>query len=123
MIKKDALEDIGLLDERFFAYYEEVELCARAKQKGYKVAFLSGTKILHKVGRASTSFFKHYLRTRNTLLLYRLHYSNNMYMGYIRVFIRTIKCSVSNLQLFYWSSFVKGIRDYKKKQFYLGTCK
>ena len=122
LIRKDIIDKIGLLDERFFAYYEEVEFCARARSKGAKIAFLDGTRILHKVGRSSTSAFKHYLRTRNTLLLYHIHYRHLMLIAFLRVFLRTLILSIHAAdKKIYWRAMWRGIEDYCKKNFYLGS--
>lgn len=122
LVKSDVINSIGLLDDRFFAYYEEIEFCIRAKRKGYKIAFLEGTKILHKVGKSSTSDFKHYLRTRNTLLLYSIHFPQYMHIAILRTLFRTILCcfKIKNPKP-YISAYCKGVRDYEQNNFYLGT--
>ena len=38
MIKRPVLEKIGLLDERYFLYFEDADFCLRAKKAGFKVA-------------------------------------------------------------------------------------
>lgn len=50
MVKKSVLDHVGLLDESFFAYFEETDLCARIRQAGYEVWFTPETSILHRVG-------------------------------------------------------------------------
>lgn len=120
LVKREVVDKIGMLDERFFAYYEEVEFCARAKKAGYRIAFLDSTRLLHKVGRSSTSLFKHYLRTRNTLLLYSLHYNKYMCTAWCRVFLRTLLCCKSDL-IGIWRSYRKGIKDFRNQCFYIGT--
>jgi len=47
MIRKDVFEKVGFLDERFFMYAEDIDLCLRLKKKGYKIAYNPGTKIIH----------------------------------------------------------------------------
>lgn len=122
LIKYDVVEKIGLFDDRYFAYYEEVDFCIRAKENGYRVAFLPNTKILHKVGRSSTSMLKHYLRTRNTLLFYSIHYKQYMILAYFRALLRTIKCIMkSKFDLKYINPFVKGITDYRHGFFHEGS--
>ena len=37
-----ALEQAGLLDERFFVYYEEAEWCMRAQRAGFRVVHVPG---------------------------------------------------------------------------------
>lgn len=114
MIPWEIIEKIGLFDERYFAYYEEVDFCERAKENGYQVAFLPNTRLLHKVGRASTSRMKHYLRTRNTLLFYTLHYKQYMFVAYLRVLLRTIREIIKNkFNIDYFTPAIKGIIDYR----------
>lgn len=47
LIRKVALDQVGLLDERFFMYYEDVDLCYRLKNAGWKVYFLGEAPVIH----------------------------------------------------------------------------
>ncbi len=47
LIRKSCLKDVGGLDERFFLYYEDVDLCRRASERGWSVWFDPGPKIVH----------------------------------------------------------------------------
>ena len=47
LMRKKVIEQIGLLDEEFFMYVEEVEFCYRAKQANWQVAYVPVTKIIH----------------------------------------------------------------------------
>ena len=47
MIRHKMLEEIGFLDETFFLCYEDVDLCLRAKQKGYKTFYLPEVSAYH----------------------------------------------------------------------------
>lgn len=53
MIRRRAFEDVGLLDERFFFYAEEMDWCYRAHQKGWQVYFTPGGEVLHYGGQSS----------------------------------------------------------------------
>lgn len=53
LVRRDLIEQIGGLDERFWAYCEDVDLCWQAWQAGYKVLFCPNAVITHKVGRSS----------------------------------------------------------------------
>lgn len=48
-----ALEEVGLLDEDFFAYYEDVDLSFRLQLAGWKVAFVPGALVYHHIGMTS----------------------------------------------------------------------
>lgn len=47
LIKKDLIDQIGLLDENIFMYAEDVEYCLRAKKKGFKIGWTPSTSIIH----------------------------------------------------------------------------
>jgi GT2 family glycosyltransferase len=47
------LEEIGLMDERYFMYFEDADFCFRARQRGWKLAVAADTCVLHKVGGSS----------------------------------------------------------------------
>jgi len=58
MARKSVLEEVGLLDEGFFMYWEDADLCYRIKQKGWKIYCVPGAMVVHyegKSGEASTS--------------------------------------------------------------------
>jgi GT2 family glycosyltransferase len=50
LLRADVVRQIGLLDERFFMYYEDVEYCLRAQRAGWQLAVAADTAILHKEG-------------------------------------------------------------------------
>jgi len=47
LIRKEVFEKIGLLDEGFWAVFEEVDFCKRAKDAGYKIYFYPHCQIIH----------------------------------------------------------------------------
>jgi GT2 family glycosyltransferase len=55
MVKKDLFSELGGFDENFFMYFEDVDLCLRAKKKGWKVAVQPRAKIFHKSGQSFSS--------------------------------------------------------------------
>ncbi len=73
MIRRQTLEQIGLFDETFFLYYEETDLCHRAKKAGWKIAFVREASVAHMVG-ASTDVKNLRKRTPGYLLDSRRHY-------------------------------------------------
>ncbi len=50
MVRKSVLDQVGLLDESFFAYFEETDLCTRIRQAGYPVWYTPQTRIVHRIG-------------------------------------------------------------------------
>ena len=53
MIRQSIIRDIGPMDEGFFMYYEEVDLCYRMKQAGWRIVFTPEAKITHLGGKSS----------------------------------------------------------------------
>lgn len=51
--RREALEDVGLFDERFFLYYEDNDLCRRFWEKGYRVVYHPGARMVHYHRRAT----------------------------------------------------------------------
>ena len=53
LLRREALDDIGLLDESIFVYMDDVDLCQRATDAGWKVWYAADTTAVHFMG-AST---------------------------------------------------------------------
>jgi GT2 family glycosyltransferase len=61
------------LDERFFAYYEDVELCARLHDHDWKTRVVPLAKATHRGSQSAASVDAKRLRTRNRYFVARLH--------------------------------------------------
>ena len=55
LIRRVDLEAVGLLDERFFLYTEDVDLCASVRARGRRVRFVADAEIIHLRGRSVAS--------------------------------------------------------------------
>ncbi len=53
MIRRKVMEDIGLLDEQFFMYGEELDWCLRAKRAGWTVMYYPAARIVHYKGEST----------------------------------------------------------------------
>lgn len=53
MIKREVIEKIGGLDEKFFMYGEDLDWCYRVQQSGWKVVYVSTTSIIHYKGEST----------------------------------------------------------------------
>ena len=82
--RHQCLEDVGLFDERYFAYCEEAELALRARERGWEVGVVRGADVRNQdVG--SNADVVDYLQLRNTLLMVREH--SGLYHATIRLVI------------------------------------
>ncbi|MDD4938297.1 MAG: glycosyltransferase family 2 protein [Candidatus Shapirobacteria bacterium] len=70
LVNSKVFKKIGLLDEKFFMYLEDVDFCQRAKQFGFKLAYIPKSKIWHVNSGSSKSGgdLHDYFITRNRLL-------------------------------------------------------
>ncbi|HEY3284791.1 MAG TPA: glycosyltransferase family 2 protein [Armatimonadota bacterium] len=53
LLRREVLDQVGLLDAKFFMYCEDVDICYRAKQAGWKVLYCPSSVITHLIARAS----------------------------------------------------------------------
>lgn len=53
LTRKKILDQVGLFDEDYFMYAEDIDLCYRIKQAGYKIMYIPSVKILHHKGVSS----------------------------------------------------------------------
>ena len=78
LIPKIVLDKIGLLDEKFFMYGEDIDLCFRIKKAGYKVIYYPVVEAIHYKGGSSSkkSYRLIYEFYRAMLIFYSKHYRN-----------------------------------------------
>ncbi len=69
-VRREVIDRIGLLDERFFIYFEETDWCIRANRDGWRVVYVPSARLWHKVSAAMgvSSLSTDYYMTRNSLL-------------------------------------------------------
>lgn len=78
-IRKSVLDKIGLLDETFFMYGEDIDLSYRVIKSGYKNYYFPETAIIHYKGESTKKGSLNYIRVfYNAMLIFaRKHYSGN----------------------------------------------
>jgi N-acetylglucosaminyl-diphospho-decaprenol L-rhamnosyltransferase len=76
LIRRDVLEAVGLLDERFFLYTEDVDLCAAVRARGHRVLFAPHVSIVHLRGRSrvSATNASHAAYRRSHMAFYEKHH-------------------------------------------------
>ena len=87
LIKRKVIEQIGLLDEKFFAYQEDGDWCLRARKRGWQVWYVPTSKIWHKISASAgkNSPFQVHLVTRNRIWLVRKNH--DLIKFHIMIFI------------------------------------
>jgi GT2 family glycosyltransferase len=79
MIRREVVDNIGMLDERFFMYGEEMDWCLRTKKAGWTVMYYPDAEIIHHKGECSKSnsrkaTFEFY---RSMYLFHKKHFADN----------------------------------------------
>ncbi len=76
LLRREALEQVGGFDPRYFMYFEETDLCIRLRRAGWQNLFTPGARVLH-VSAASTSAAPERMSVefhRSQAYFYRKHY-------------------------------------------------
>ena len=71
LVKREVFEKIGMFDEKYFLYYEDADLCMRAKNNGFKIMYVPQSVIWHKnavSAGGSGSKLQDYYITRSRLI-------------------------------------------------------
>ena len=80
MVRRQAIQEVGLLDENYFMYVEEVDWCYRLRKAGWKVCYLPEAQIVHWGGQSSEGErgkARRLLR-QSELLFFKKHYGSLM---------------------------------------------
>ncbi len=98
LIRSEVIEQIGLLDEHFFMYYEDVEFCYRANNTGWKILNTPDSRVVHLRGGSSPVKGNKKLRKRLPRYYYesRTRYFYLLY-GYTGLFTANTLWSVGYL--------------------------
>jgi N-acetylglucosaminyl-diphospho-decaprenol L-rhamnosyltransferase len=53
LVRREAIEEVGVLDEEFFMYSEELDWCKRIKDAGWQIVYLPEAQVVHHEGKSS----------------------------------------------------------------------
>lgn len=85
LVKRNTLENIGLLDESYFSFWDEADYYFRARSAGYKILYVPKARIWHK-GEQSTkrvTDLHYYYLARNNLRFMRKHATRWQYRFFL----------------------------------------
>ncbi|HZY10836.1 MAG TPA: glycosyltransferase family 2 protein [Bacteroidota bacterium] len=98
LIRKNILDDIGSLDESFFIFFEETDLCFRLKKAGWNVLYFPDASIIH-YGRGGLGYYDDVSLVqfhRSYLRFIKKHYSIiHQYLFRCVLFIRSLVRSIT----------------------------
>jgi hypothetical protein len=81
LVRREVIDQIGLLDERFFAYQEDADFCFRARRAGWKVYYVPSARVVHYGGRGGSGR-RPYLGIYHWHRSYYLYYRKNLKHDY-----------------------------------------
>lgn len=75
VVRAEVFRDIGGFDERYFLYYEDIDLCLRAQEAGWRVAMAPNARVHHEGSRSTRRepTIKVYHHARSRLLFFSRH--------------------------------------------------
>jgi len=120
LAKREVLEKIGLFDTKYFAYWEEADLCTRGYEAGYKSVYVPKAKIWHKVSASTDDPTKIYYYTRNKFWFMQKYANKMEYTSFLLLFFGfyfwnlTCRYTLYGLykrSLVHSSHFLKGIKN------------
>jgi GT2 family glycosyltransferase len=80
LVRREALEAVGPLDERYWLYMEDLDWCYRFHEAGWPVLYWPGVEVLHEKGGSAghpRRWRTNYAFHRGMWLFYRTHYAPN----------------------------------------------
>jgi len=82
LVKREAMEDVGLWDEEYFLHCEDLDWCMRFELKGWKVVFVPDARVVHVKGTCSRTrpVFVEWHKHRGMLRFYRKFF-HDQYSG------------------------------------------
>lgn len=113
MVRRSALDQVGLLDESYFIYGDELDLQYRFKKAGWENYYLPNARTLHYGGRSMDRWKRRTKVYRGKMLFYQKHY------GFLKTFLlRLMLGMLSFAKLIIWmvAYLLPGKRDHAKKE-------
>ena len=112
LVKKEVLDKIGLLDERYFMYWEDTDWSYQGYREGYRSVYQPESIIWHKHGASSKPYFELYYLSRNRVFFMKKNASSEEYRSFLFHFFT----HVFWLDIWYY---LIHLRDSKKVSCYL----
>jgi GT2 family glycosyltransferase len=83
LYRKEMLDEIGLFDEEFFAYADDVDIGLRARLAGWKCVYVPSARVYHKYSSSSSAYspFKAFLVERNRIWVLLKYYPIEMILA------------------------------------------
>ena len=93
VLRREMLDQIGLFDNRFFMYNEDVDICLRAKKNEWQVFYFPEFEVKHHIGGSSNLIKKQMIIERHKSIwrFYKKHYRRNFVLDFFIFIIILIR--------------------------------
>ncbi len=104
LARRDVVEAAGLFDEDFFLYFEDIDLCQRIRERGYKLIFFPAVRVVHSGGAAtSVCRWRSRLEYRRSQLRFYEKHNSRYSLRLLKLYLR-------------WNVFLSGFISPKAKR-------
>ncbi len=99
MVRREVLEEVGLMDEQFVEYFNETDWCLRIKNKGWKICYIPDAQIIHYGGHTMKKDPDRFTKEsyKSMYKFFRKHYGNAS-----PVILRILLLEDLSLRLWFW---------------------
>lgn len=75
LVPTEVFKEVGLFDESFFLYYEDMDFCLRVQSAGYKLYYVPDVGVQHHISSSTSSMpaMRHYYKARGSVIFFRKH--------------------------------------------------
>lgn len=122
LVNREVFDKIGLMDERFFLYFDEANLSYRIKRNGYKIMYIPSAIVYHKTtssysGKSNPAVL--YYTTRNELLFASDYLNLFLFipLWFLRIFIRIVIHIIKEKNLGVIITIFRGILDFARRRY------
>ena len=89
MVRREVVQQVGMLDEGYFIYVEELDWCRRMKQAGWAVEVVPAARVVHHGGQSTGQFREEMARALwQSRLRYYEKFSSRPYVALVRLLVR-----------------------------------
>ncbi|MCS7220659.1 MAG: glycosyltransferase family 2 protein [Anaerolineae bacterium] len=88
LVRREAIEQVGSFDERYFMYSEELDWCRRARAAGWRIVYLPTAQVIHHEGKSSEqAMAARHIHFNTSKVLYFRKYHGHFAAELVRLFL------------------------------------
>lgn len=99
-VRRSVVDEIGALDERFFMYFEDADLCRRSREAGWPIYYLPHVEVLHLTGASSGNRVRAIWRLHKSAFLYHRKHGSHGPFGIYSFLVLLGLCVRATAKLF-----------------------